>query len=259
MTHASTKPGGSAKDAGQALALFLLIGILIGLGCHAYWVWPNSIASYPFMHEFREATLVVWSADWLVFLFVLVHAVRLAFGVLFLMHDDSLLATFDLAKPSHRFFKKALFVFAIALFLSLVVLVLAMRYEILRGVLLTQGAMLLVFDVVYFRWLIMKDKDWRWNVLILIGDAAFGVFLVLEGKFLNERGPVLLEWFGLAVYTVATLHILILVLEVPFTYGNAIRNAARNLGSVVVICGVSIWGAISALFWPKGGAHVDKN
>lgn len=266
MTDTAIEKRQVAKAAGEALAFFLLICILIGLAYHAYCVLQaNGPSSYPFMHEFREGTLVGWSADWLVFVFLLVHAVRLAFGVLFLMHDDTLLATFDPDKRWHLVLKKLLFVFAIALFLSLVALVLTMRSEVLHNVLLGQATILLVIDVVYSWWL-LKDKDWRWNVLIYIGDLAFWVFVYLEYIFLNECGPVLLRWFGLTVYTVVIINIIILVLEVPFTYGNSIKNAAHNFTKSVwsvtktVWKGVSwVWGATVALWWPIGDSHVDKS
>ena len=182
---------------------------------------------YLFFQPFSTLTVGGVSLGRLVFVLLLVHVVRLQFGLSFINYDKSFRQVIDDAARKKK--SRTEIGFRALLVISLGVLshhVSTAGYWAVAVNLLFQGLVILSYNGLYWKEMYRDDPERGWNWFILAGDCVFLVFsivCVVVGCF--KVVPVL---FSLVVALIAGAYAIIFAVEMS-QYGKSSWLAIKDL------------------------------
>lgn len=227
-------------DLEGALSLLLLgISILILLVKLIYAAFFDSsgLSGIPFLAPLSDSKIQAITADWVVYITVLTHVVRIKFGIAFLKYDTSYLAAGErLGFSGHDRKVRAIFILANAALATLVAAFLTAKYPslLIIAMLLVQSVVILWYDWKTRRQLFTEDTDRKANFLIVAGDLAFFAFCLAAALFHfsyqsdGAFGGFMLGYFCLIAFAAFELLTLVLVVEFFFTYREGLRQAWKT-------------------------------
>ena len=225
------------RDLEGTLSFVLLaISILILLFKFLYAIFSSDgLSEMPFLAPLSDSTIEKISADWIVFITLLTHVIRIKFGIAFLKYDKSYLdAGKELKLGPKDELRRNQFIILNAVFATLVAAFVSSSYPsyLILIILLFQAVLILAYDWYTKEQLFVKDTDRKANFLILAGDIAFFFFCSATLIFhlsidlnLSTISQFLLGYFCLIAFAVFELLTLVLLIESFFTYKEGLKHA----------------------------------
>jgi len=235
-------PLGNALAFGGPLLLILIILIKFLYAIFA----KGGTQNMPFLYAFHISTIQAIQADWLVFVLLFVHVIRVKCGILFLMYDSSYLAAgqrLGVSRREERVRNRFILFNALSAILISGFVLASLPCWVISWVLFLQALSIIAFDWYNRRQLFQEDVDRKSNMLVVAGDLGLlllSVGILLYHLTVDPESPgsglpsFLSAYFCLFAFAELELLLLLLAAEVSFTYRDGLRMAWRDFHAVLV-------------------------
>ena len=241
MSNAPDPSEQSTQSLDSALSFFLLmISILMLCIKFLYTVlFGHGTSQMRFLHCFSASAIEDLTANWIVFVTLIVHVVRTKIGIAYLRYDTTYLnAGVELGTgPQQVRFRNRFVVLNAGISLLIAYLFLSTYPPIVLNVLLIfQGCYSIYFDWYNRKELFHDQADKKANLLIVVGNIGFLLFAVGAAVFhflapdpqnvpASGAPAIIVAYYCLFAFAILEMIGLILISELVFTYREAIRLA----------------------------------
>jgi hypothetical protein len=198
-------------------------------------------ADYAFFNLLHGTTLADWGGHVAVGAFIVIHHLRMAVGVEFAGRDNSFFRAKLHAPAAARRGREWVESLFLALIVSCSVLLTyyvgATDYLASAILLLAQGILLVLYDLLFWHALLRYDEGNKANQLLVFGD---GLFLVTALVLIINRivrgstaDPAFIPDVANGVLALCWIYFGLFVFEVIFAYWSAISRSFREMGVAV--------------------------
>lgn len=198
----------------------------------------------PFFHAFSLSKIENISADWLVFSAILIHIFRIKFGIDFLKYDKTYISTGKniTAYNDTEYFRNIFILFnAVAVIVLGSVLLTSWPCWLPGLILLSQSVSIIIFNWYNKEQLFQKNVDRKSNLIVVMSDFGvlilsisvlyFHVFVV--GSTTSKKTLSVSSYFCLISFSVLELLFILLLVEIAFTYKQAIYSSWHDFKRVL--------------------------